>query len=292
MFFRPAQSGAKKVLCVLGALRGESSMTPFLKEGRSVKKNDTYVKHVYWLSKAEEAQLREALANRGIKMKSAKGVVCTPLDEINKITSVAPEVWEDTCRRQGSWYKASTKNGLYLVVSSFELDQEYADKKAATITLADFEPPQLAGRKDKKAMIKEKNFVKKIPSRWRSVQDLEKKIYLRWARRLGSDVEDYDFLYLSHTANHANFIKPRFFITENQSIIPYSIDRSAHLCSCCLELFQVLGEEFGKKLVAPCPGATIFARLEPDRYLLVEKPKARSQRSEVRDQNKRSSRKH
>jgi hypothetical protein len=251
------------------------------KKGESVKKNDTYVKHVYWLSKEEEAQLREELANQGIKMKSAKGVVCTPLDEINKITSVAPEVWEDTCKRQGSWYAASSKNGLYLVVSSFELDQEYGDKKAATITLAEFEPPRLAGPEEKKAMIKEEGFVEKIPFRWLSVQDLEKKIYLRWARRLGSDAKDYDFLYLSHTANHANFIKPRFFITENESIIPYSIDRSAHLCSCCLELFQVLGEEYGKKLVAPCPGATIFARLKPDKYLLVEKGKAGDQRSAV-----------
>lgn len=252
------------------------------KNGESVKKNDTYVKHVYWLSKEEEAQLREELANQGIKLKSAKGVVCTPLDEINKITSVAPEVWGDTCKRQGSWYAASSKNGLYLVVSSFELDQEYGDKKAATITLAEFEPPRLAEPEEKKAMIKEEGFVKKIPSRWLSVQDLEKKIYLRWARRLGSDAKDYDFLYLSHTANHANFIKPRFFITENNSIIPYSIDRSAHLCSCCLELFQVLGEEYGKKLVAPCPGATIFARLKPDKYLLVEKGKAGDQKSEVR----------
>mgnify|MGYP000047008739 CR=1 FL=1 len=62
-----------------------------------------------------------------------------------------------------------------------------------------------------------------------------------------------------------------FFIRDEENIIPYSIDRSAHLCSCCVELFQVLGDEFERKLVAPCPGATIFARLKPDRYLLVEK---------------------
>jgi len=234
-----------------------------------VKKKDQYIKHIYWLTEAEEAQLRKELEAGGIKMKSAKGVVCTPLDEINKITSVSPEVWDDTCRRQGSWYRASEKNGLYLVISSFDL-QDYRHKKSATISLSDFEPPRLAGLDEKKAMIREKDFVKRVPSKWRSVQDLEKKIYLRWARRLGSDAEDYDFLYLSHTANHANFIKPRFFIKENKSIIPYSIDRSAHLCSCCLELFQVLGEEHGKKLVAPCPGASIFARLKPDRYLLVE----------------------
>jgi hypothetical protein len=38
-----------------------------------------------------------------------------------------------------------------------------------------------------------------------------------------------------------------------------------------VELFGVLGGEYKKKLVVPCPGATIFARLKQDRYLLVKK---------------------
>jgi len=57
-----------------------------------------------------------------------------------------------------------------------------------------------------------------------------------------------------HTANHANFIGPRFFIKKNGCMIPYSIDRSAHLCSSCLELFQILGKEYPKKLVALAQG--------------------------------------
>ena len=203
-------------------------------------------------------------------MRSAKGIVCTPLDEINKISSVAPEVWDDKCARQGSWYRASDKNDLYLVVSSFELDG-YEDKKASTITQPEFNPPRLASPEEKEGMIHDQGFANQVPSEWQKIGEMEKKIYLRWAQRLGSAVKDYDFLYLTHTANHANFIKPRLFIEEDHGIIPYSIDRSAHLCSCCLELFQVLGTQYPKKLVAPCPGATIFARLKPDLYLLVEK---------------------
>ena len=236
----------------------------------NIKQKPIYQKHVYWLTEAEEVRLREELASRHIKIRSAKGIVCTPLDEINKISSVAPHIWDDTCARQGSWYRASDKNGLYLVISSFELDG-YEDKKAATITRSEFNPPRLASTEEKHALIHDPEFVNQIPPEWRTVDAMEKRIYLRWARRLGSDAEDYDFLYLSHTANHANFIKPRFFIEENHNIIPYSIDRSAHLCSCCLELFQVQGTKYSKKLVAPCPGATIFARLKPDQYLLVEK---------------------
>jgi len=236
-----------------------------------VKPNPTYVKHTYWLSKTEESGLRKELEGRGIKLKSAKGIVCTPLDEINKIASVAPDVWDDTCSRQGSWYRESDKNGLYLVISSFDLEG-YENRKAATITKSDFVPQRSASPDEKKGMIHDPSFEDKVPSAWSEVEDLEKRIYLRWAKRLGSDVADYDFLYLSHTANHANFLNPRFFIEKDHRIIPYSIDRSAHLCSCCIELFQVIGSTYREKLVRPCPGACIYARLEPDQYLLVKKP--------------------
>ena len=229
-----------------------------------------YRKHIYWLTRDEEARLRDELRSREIKLKNAKGIVCTPLDVINKISSVAPEVWNDTCSRQGSWYRTSEKNGLYLIVSSFELE-DYEDQKSAVLTESDFVPPRLASLENKKALSEDPRLRESIPEDWEQVEEIEKRIYLRWAKRLGSDVQEYDFLYLSHTANHANFINPHFFVEDKDGVIPYSIDKSAHLCSCCVELFQVLGGEFHRKLVAPCPGATIFARLKPNRYLLVER---------------------
>lgn len=229
-----------------------------------------YIKHIYWISEKLEVSLREELTAAGLRLKSAKGVVCTPLDEMNKISSVSPEVWTKTCARQGSWYRASPKSGLYLIISSFELDPSRFTRQA-TITKSDFRPARYADEKAKKEMIRNTEFARKIPAGWQTISEMEKGIYLRWAKKLGSSVTDYDFLYLSHTANHANFVAPRFFISQGEGLIPYSIDRSAHLCSCCLELFQILGEDYPKKLVSPCPGATIFARLEPDRYLLVRK---------------------
>lgn len=229
-----------------------------------------YRKYIYWMAKDESEAVRDELTSQNIKVKTAKGIVCTPLDIINKISIVPPDVWNDTCGRQGSWYRTSDKKGLYLVISSFELEN-HADRRTAVITESDFVPPQLASLEDKAALYQDPYLKERMPEDWKHVEETEKRIYLRWARRLGSDVQDYDFLYQSHTANHANFIHPRFFVRENGLKIPYSIDRSAHLCSCCVELFQVLGPDFKKKLVAPCPGATIFARLKPDRYLLVER---------------------
>lgn len=229
-----------------------------------------YKKYVYWMTEDESDGLRDELASRKIKVRTAKGIVCTPLDIINKISIVPPDVWSDTCSRQGSWYRSSEKNGLYLIVSSFELEN-HEGRKSATLSVSDFTPTRLASSEDKSALLEDLQLRERMPEEWKHVEDIEKRIYLRWARRLGSDVQDYDILYRSHTANHANFIHPRFFVEENGRKIPYSIDRSAHLCSCCVELFQVLGSEFDKKLIAPCPGATIFARLKPDRYLLVER---------------------
>ena len=230
-----------------------------------------YKKHIYWLTQGQTSQLKTDLESRRIKLKHAKGIVCTPLDKMNKITSVAPEIWDETCCRQGSWYRTSDKNGLYLIVSAFELDG-FEARRAAVITESDFVLPQSASLTEKQLLLEDPRLQERMPARWRQVDEIEKRIYLRWAKRLGSSVQDYDQLYMTHTANHANFITPRFFTETSDGIVPYSIDESAHLCSCCVELFQVLGSDFKKKLVAPCPGATIFARLKPNRYLLVEKP--------------------
>lgn len=240
-----------------------------------MKPKTVYEKHIYWVSPEEEGRLRDELAEQGIRLKSAKGVVCTPLDEINRIASVAPEVWDDTCGRQGSWYRQSERNGLFLIVSSFPL-AGYEERKAARITRSDFHPPRYAAPEEIEAMVSEPAFAGQVPKRWSEADDVEQRIQLRWARRLGAKDPEYPSLFRVHTANHANFLRPRFTVRENGLVVPYSIAPSAQLCSCCLELFQVLGSGHPRKYVAPCPGAAIFARLEPDVYLRVERPEESS----------------
>ncbi len=208
--------------------------------------------------------------DRDIRVQSGKRVVCAGLDEISGIVSVSPEVWSATCRRQGSWYRKSGKAGLYLIISSFELEGLERSRQAV-ITPSKFLLPRPATREQKEGMVEDDEFKSLIPREWHVTSDLEKRIWMRWAKRSGSELE-WDQLFLTHTANHANFIKPRFFIESGGQTIPYSIDRSANLCSCCLELFQVIGDTWRKKLVSPCAGALIFPRLPRDRYLLVERP--------------------
>ena len=232
--------------------------------------NTSYIKHVYWMTEQENEQLREEMGAQGIKVRSARGVACTPLNERKRIYSVAPGVWSETCSRQGSWYRRSGKKGLFLVVSPFEL-AGHGDRREAVITLSRLAPPRPMGIGQKREMLNDPLFMAEVPPEWHHISDRERRLTLGWVRRLGSDMVDYDFLFLTHTANHANFIRPRFFMDQGRVKIPCSIDRSANLCSCCLEIFQVIGEKLPKKLVTPCAGAVIFAGLEPDRFLLVEK---------------------
>lgn len=229
-----------------------------------------YKKHIYWLTKAARGPLIEEMASRHEKIDSAKGVPCRPLNKSNRLSIVDPEDWNMVCGRQGSWYRSSKRKGLYLVISAFELEG-YEDKREGVITIADFIPPELATFEVKKEMIKAPEFMDRVPDEWKDVREKEKEITLRLAKRFGSDVIDYDLLFLSHSANHSNFINPRFYQKDNHEIIPYSIERSAHLCSCCLELFQIIGRRFSKKMVSPCTGAVVYARLQPDQYLLAEK---------------------
>lgn len=230
-----------------------------------------YRKYVYWITPEEAGMLLRDRQVQGVRVSRAKGVVCTPLDERKKIAVVSPEVWNQTCSRMGSWYRASEKNGLFLVVSSFDLELR-PERKAAIITRSDFSPERIPTAEEKEEMIRHPGFCSRMPPEWESVAEREKRIYLRWAHKLGSTVTEFSELFLSQTANHANFLAPRFFVDESGEQVPYSIDVSAHLCSCCLELFQVLGGEYRRKLVRPCPGAVMFAELQPDIYLLVEKP--------------------
>lgn len=238
-----------------------------------MKPTGEYKKHVYWLAPEEAEQLHGDLKERGMRVSTAKGVVCTPLDEMNRISIVPAHVWNETCARPGSWYRKSDKKGLSLVVSSFDIES-IRRRKAAVITRSVFVPARAATLQEKKEMARESGFESLIPHEWGMVSEREQRIYLRWAARLGSDVKEYSFLFLTHTANHANFINPRFSLEHNGTRVPYSIDISAHICSCCLELFQVLGSQHRMKLVRPCPGAVIFARLKPNGYLLVESPES------------------
>ena len=54
-----------------------------------------------------------------------------------------------------------------------------------------------------------------------------------------------------------------------RNIAPYSIAKTARVCSACLQFFNIIGRQFREKYVVPCPGASLFAGMAVNKYYRV-----------------------
>ena len=57
--------------------------------------------------------------------------------------------------------------------------------------------------------------------------------------------------------------------TGTRNIAPYSIAKTARVCSACLQFFNIIGRQFREKYVVPCPGASLFAGMAVNKYYRV-----------------------
>jgi len=233
-------------------------------------KQKDYVKYTYWLEPDQTAHFEKEIKSAGQKLKRARGVVCASLDPISRMTLIAPDVWNETCDRQGSWYRKSARYGHYLLVSPVPV-QHASCTPNTVIRRSAFQSPRPATPEERACLLQSSLYLEHVPAEWPIIEAHERK---RW-KALFSKIKmemDLDFLLEIHSANHANFLDPQFYLQENGLTVPYSIDSSHRLCSCCLELYNVIGGRFRKKLVRPCLGALFFARLEADHFYEVTAP--------------------
>ena len=149
------------------------------------------------------------------------------------------------------------------------------------ITPSDFYPPRLPSEEEKQMLVNSEVYKDRMPEEYgvNAESDIQQwmKFRLRLARQLGMDPAklevDSQRIFLNHCANHANFLDPRFYVEENGRKVPYSIDVTMSLCSACVEFFNIIGQEYPVKYVAPCPGAVLVGDLLADRYFRVETKK-------------------
>ena len=231
-------------------------------------KNSVYSKYTYWVKPDNVKSLTAWFKSQGKRLKWARGVVCTPLDGINSASLVPPKAWEETCDRQGSWYRTSAHAGDFLLVSSEPVDHD-ALIPNTTITLSDFKPSSIAKEEHLHKLLNLPEYKRRVPAEWGDMDPRERKRWKVMLDKVGLDI-DIDDLLRIHSANHANFMRPLFSVLRNGDIAPYSIETSDKLCSCCLEMYNIIGEKYPTKLVRPCLGALFFARLERNRYYEVK----------------------
>jgi hypothetical protein len=136
---------------------------------------------------------------------------------------------------------------------------------------SDLIPDRLPTSSETAELAQSVSLQRKKPRLWDKPHPLEKDFYQRWFERYQAH-EPFDFgkILLGHSANHANFIDPKFFIDLNGRKVPYSIADSIHVCSSCLEFFNILGDQWEIKYVIPCIGAVQFAHLQINQYFMVE----------------------
>lgn len=229
--------------------------------------NKQFVRYSYWVIPEKFPRIAEELESR-FDTYMAQKVPCEPLGRNIEVGFVLPEVWSLLCKRQGSWYRAAPRAGQIVVVSSVELD-EYGLELETVIRDSDFRPPELPALPQRIHLVRSGRYSSMRPPEWERVSEEEKNGIVRQARTLGIR-DSIDDILLSRSANHANFLYPRYYVRKDSEIIPYSISRSGNVCSSCLEFFNVIGGEFRTKMVVPCVGAVLYAGMRANRYYEVK----------------------
>jgi hypothetical protein len=229
-------------------------------------------RYVYWLSARELRELEERMRAENKRITPVKGVPCKGFNELVETSYVAPEEWNKVCGRQGGWYRESERRGQYLVVSAEPL-VGVERGLAAIVDSCDFTPPRLPDAREVADLARSEAVRSRLPEGWQDTTDRERAGWRRRLSKLGSDMTLDDLIEL-HTANHANFIEPRFHVEspEDSGPAPYSIGRTAEVCSACVELSGLLGSEYPVRYVMPCPGFVTFTKLPADQYLRVSTP--------------------
>ena len=229
-----------------------------------------YQKFCYWVDADRLKKVRENVEQSGGEFDDEARIPCRALRAPREISYCAPPAWDGFCKRRTSWYGKSDKAGKFLIVSNTPFDHLDIGNPII-ITESDFTPSRLPSPDELAQLIKSQEFQNRKPSIWEKVDPLDKEFYQRWYERHRPDeIFDFDKIFAHHSANHANFLDPKFFVNQNGIMVPYSIADSIHVCSSCLEFFSILGEQWPVKYVAPCIGAVQFAHLPLNRYLKVE----------------------
>ena len=229
-----------------------------------------YQKFCYWVDIEELERIRINCEKEGIELMNEVRIPCRVLRTSWKVAYLTTPAWYGICKRRTSWYWESEKAGKLLVVSNASLN--HLDiRNPIIITESNFKPDRLPSPDEFSEMIKSKEYQKRKPNTWEKVEPIEIEFYMTWFERRQLDEPfDFDKIFVSHSANHANFLEPKFFVNLNGVVAPYSIADSLHICSSCMEFFNIIGAEWPIKYVVPCIGAVLFAHLPMDQYFEVK----------------------
>ena len=245
-------------------------------------KSVEYRKYYYWVSKADYEENLQKISeiHPELKMKYAESRQCEALYAAIPFMIVKPEVWSANCYRQGSWFRTSEFREKYLFVSNTPLNCIKFEESGEIriIKLLDLPEFQLNEEFMKKVefFINHPQLKARAPEEWFHILDRERPLFENFIRNRKLGVDLPTFLKI-HTANHASFI-----IQDDKRLVNYvkldgekseiicSICPEEFVCSGCLEIFGILGQDHPKLLIKRCPGLK-YVKMDKNEYFYVQK---------------------
>lgn len=229
-------------------------------------------RHIYWIDEKTFRQEKAQLKKLGYKVSTALKTPCETLDaQGNNIFYASPGVWSRVCVRQGSWYRGSDKVGKTLLISEKKLPVRFDRYLDAVMTESEFRPERFPSNKELVSLIDTKEYKDTRPDEWEN-PGIKDKVMFKilftltgfwgWGDNLAST-------WLTHRANHANFLARKVTTVIDGVNVPYSISDNSGICSSCVEFFNVSACD-SRKLVAACPGSITFSKVERNKYYDVK----------------------
>ena len=158
-----------------------------------------------------------------------------------------------------------------MVVSEEKLPAEFDRFLDAQITESEFVPERLPSTTELQNLVESEEYRAQKPADWESKGLMDAvmfKILFTFNRFWGWG-DNLRKHWLSHRANHANFLARHFTHEMDGEAVPYSVADNAGICSSCVEFFNLV-EEDSRKLVRACPGSVTFGNAKGKVYYDVK----------------------
>lgn len=227
-----------------------------------------FSRFIYWIDNDDLLKIKPEIVSAGYKLKSAKMTPCESLNATGKtIIYAVPQVWSRMCVRQGSWYRESSRAGKTLIVSEFLLPKFMAPYLDAQMTQSDFKPKISVETGALNDLVNSPEYQSLKPGDWENTSIIDKVMFKMFfsVTRFWGFGDNLARHWLTHRANHANFLTKTFTTKIDDKDVPYTLTDNKGVCSSCVEFFNVTAADT-RKLVNACPGAITFSKVKRDTY--------------------------
>ena len=224
---------------------------------------------LYWIPADEFKAAGRIVRDMGLTLSGSRMTPCETLRVApGRAIYATPQVFSRMCTRQGSWYRASKRNGQFLLLSPVRLGAAFDHHLDAEMNASTFQPETLPTREELHAIVDSPEYKTQRPDEWEQKTAMEAvmvKVFFMLNRFWGMR-DSLEKHWLTHRANHANFLAKAVTTTIDGEDVPHSVSDNAGVCSSCVEFFNIVSPDT-RKLVRACPGAVSFGGAEPDVFV-------------------------